>query len=95
MANKDIYEIWLQGIELAMQKMHPPDAIRDVDLTMVNGMMVRSGIRSGVEQLAVGTTTYGNSPLVSYESGACGSYASGACVSCASGACNAGPIDQM
>ncbi len=90
MANKDIVEMWLEGVESAMLKLHSPDNIRDLDLTMVNGMMVRTGIKSGPVTLGtetIDTTTYGNSPVSSYESGACGSYASGACVSYASGAC--------
>jgi 2',3'-cyclic-nucleotide 2'-phosphodiesterase (5'-nucleotidase family) len=95
MANKDIVEMWLQGIESAMQKMHSPDNIRDVDLTMVNGMMVRTGIKSGpvtVGTATVDTTEYGNAPVVSYESGACASYATGACASYSSGACLASPV---
>jgi len=93
MATKDICEMLLEGIESSMQKMHAQEKIRDVDLRMVNGMMVRTGIKSGGALLSPNTIgTYGNIPILSYESGACGSYASGACVPYASGACMPGLI---
>ena len=93
MATKDIYEMWYAAVESAMQKAHSPEKIRDVDLRKVNGMMVHTGIKSGVELLSTGgPNTEGLTTLSSYESGACGSYASGACVSYASGACLSGPL---